>query len=143
MTTIVWDGKTLAADKQLTDNGIALSTTKIHKFKKHLLFAAGTYTDVQTLLEWWKNGADPKEYPSSQSIKENLVVFQIIKPDKTLWCVDGQPYPYQIENDRYAVGSGRNYALGAMSMGADAVKAVEVACEWDLNSGCGIDTLTL
>lgn len=143
MTTIVWDGKTLAADKQLNDNSIALSSTKIYKFENHLLFAAGAMTDIQAMLEWWKRGADPKDFPSSQSVKENMIAFQIIKPDKTLWILEGHPYPYQIENSKFAVGSGRNYALGALSMGADAVKAVEVACEWDLNSGCGIDTLTL
>ena len=143
MTTIVWDGKTLAADKQWTDAGIALSGTKIHKFKKHLLFAAGATTDIQAMLEWWKRGADPKDFPSSQSVKENMVAFQIIKPNKTLWCFEAHPYPYQIENDKFAVGSGRNDALGALSMGADAVKAVEIACQLDIHSGCGIDTLTL
>lgn len=43
----------------------------------------------------------------------------------------------------YADGSGGEYAMGAMAMGANARQAVQVACRFDLASGDGIDTLTL
>lgn len=37
----------------------------------------------------------------------------------------------------------RDYAYGALAMGADAVRAVEVACEYDNGCGMGIDVLTI
>lgn len=43
----------------------------------------------------------------------------------------------------WAVGSGSDYAKGAMAMGADVRKAVEVASLFDVNTGRGIETMTV
>lgn len=39
------------------------------------------------------------------------------------------------ETDTYAIGSGSPYALGALSAGVSAKRAVEIATQWDLYSG--------
>ena len=41
----------------------------------------------------------------------------------------------ETENDFWAVGSGEEYALGAMAMGASAAQAVEVASQFDVYTG--------
>ncbi len=41
------------------------------------------------------------------------------------------------------IGRGRDFAFGALAMGADAYKAVMIACLYESSCGMGIDTLTL
>ena len=142
MTTIVWDGKTLAADKQATFDGLKRKVTKIRKIKGHLIFSAGIFGISKELEHWWESGADPKEYPEVQKT-DKWNFFYVITPDRKIFCYEQQPYPFQLEEKIIVCGCGRDYALGAMYMGADAVKAVEAACKYDIYSGCGIDTLTL
>lgn len=43
--------------------------------------------------------------------------------------------------DMWAVGSGCDYALGAMKFGATAKEAIAIASELDVNTGLGIDTV--
>lgn len=46
-----------------------------------------------------------------------------------------------IEAPYYAVGSGREYAMGALDTGASAIDALRVACRADVYSDCPIDAL--
>lgn len=43
----------------------------------------------------------------------------------------------------YVFGSGRDFALGALAMGASAYEAVKAAITFDITCGIGVDTLTL
>lgn len=52
------------------------------------------------------------------------------------------PVAMPIIDQREAWGSGADFALGAMAMGAGARRAVEVACELDVHCGKGIDVVT-
>ena len=47
------------------------------------------------------------------------------------------------EGGFYAIGSGRDFALAAMRMGADAKKAVKIASEFDIHTGGRIRTMRL
>lgn len=44
-------------------------------------------------------------------------------------------------DERASWGTGKELALGAMAAGADAKKAVEIACEYNLYCGGGIDVV--
>jgi hypothetical protein len=52
-------------------------------------------------------------------------------------------FEYSVPLDKYAVGSGSHFALAALEMGVDSIKAVEIASKIDVYSGMGIDSLTL
>lgn len=56
MTTIAWDGKTLAGDKQVTTGGTATKTTKVFKVKTKkgyvLVGYSGDLADGQAFVEW-------------------------------------------------------------------------------------------
>jgi hypothetical protein len=43
MTVIVWDGKTLAADKQATQADLKRKVTKIHRLRGHLVGVSGDW----------------------------------------------------------------------------------------------------
>lgn len=143
MTIIAWDGHTLAADKMANMHGYKCKVTKIEKFEGKLLFSSGNFDVLKELFHWFKSGADPDKWPSIQSDKDEWGSLGIIMPDKTILRYDRRPYPFIIEEKFFAVGSGRDYALAAMSLGCTAEKAVEVASQFCPNCGLGVDTLTL
>lgn len=142
MTIIVWDDHTLAADKRSTNAGLIAKVTKIHRINGNLVGSAGDFSPIQAMLRWFENGADIEKLPECQKDKERYAVLLVITPDKKIMRYEQEGIPYEIEEERYAIGCGRDYALGAMAMGADAVKAVEVASMFDCGCGSGIDILT-
>jgi hypothetical protein len=54
----------------------------------------------------------------------------------------GQPHGAILEAPFYAIGSGADFALGAMHQGADAIEAVRCVLEFDLHSFGGIQFAT-
>ena len=68
MTVIVWDGKTLAADKRMTwSYTISPQVTKISREVKGevLVGLTGVSSVALEVLNWWRNGADVEKYPAS------------------------------------------------------------------------------
>jgi len=147
MTVIAWDGKTLAADKQATEGGIRQVTTKIllvdkGKFKGHLLAGAGASSQANMLMAWFAQGADPNCFPKYQDTDDLSAQLLVITPDKMILRYDFNPIPIQFHDTMYALGSGREVALGAMAMGASAVRAVEIASDLCHGCGMGVDSIT-
>jgi len=137
MTVIAWDGKTLAADKQSVSNGKRSLAQKII-IEKGIIFAiSGCIEHFQPLREWYLNGCDVEKYPKFQTTDSwsRLVVVE----NKVCYWFESQPYKVQVLDEFTAFGSGRDYALGAMAMGADAEKAVLIANMFDIDCGFGVD----
>lgn len=82
MTAIIWDGKTLAADRKLTREGcISGYEKKISKWSKGYMASAGRYDDFILFKEWVED-RDMKWRPHEnfQGIfTEGLKVFEVIK----------------------------------------------------------------
>ena len=143
MTVIVWDGKTLAADKQATNSGLKMTCTKLRRVNGCLIGVSGDFDLAQTTVKWFADGADPEKFPKHQETDDKWVGLVCITPDKRVLKYERSPYPMEYtEMEFFAVGSGRDYALGALAMGADAVTAVEVASRFDNGCGLGVDVLT-
>jgi 20S proteasome alpha/beta subunit len=143
MTTIVWDGKTLAADRQANAVGMRRLVTKIFKIDRNLVAVSGDYDLAQDMIKWMQDGGEPKTFPETQKDIDKMVnVLWLPSPDK-IFTFERSPNPLDFSaNKVICMGSGRDFAYGALEMGADAVKAVEVAIKYDTNSGMGVDTLT-
>lgn len=146
MTTIAWDGKTMAADKQSTGGGMKYQSheSKIHKGTYHgmpALFAgAGTSVYSAAVIEWLLAGM-PDDKPEMPSAPDSFTVLVATELGLFEYIDSLRPVPLGIR--KWAIGSGNEYAFGAMAAGASAKKAVEIACALDVNSGMGVDTLTL
>jgi ATP-dependent protease HslVU (ClpYQ) peptidase subunit len=147
MSVVVWDGKTLAADRQVSDGSMVRTTTKIRaiktgRFKGYLMGAVGATATANLMMDWFETGAKPEffpyEYAKSAEMGASLIV---ITQKKEIWRFDHLPVPIIMEDDEYATGSGRDFAYGAMSMGADATKACEVACTHSTECGVAIDVI--
>lgn len=150
MTTIAFDGKTLAADSQTTQGccRLSLQAEKIFQVPKsdpwfvmgqHVAAfgVAGTLQASHYVREAMKgygglnvNTTFPKGVAASWlAITHDGDVF-----------VGGQ---YEDDNVAWltkvtapiAIGSGSEYAMGAMAAGVTAVGAVEIAAKFDVNTG--------
>lgn len=147
MSVVVWDGKTLAADRQVSDGAMVRTTTKIRaiktgKFKGYLIGAVGATATANLLMDWFEAGANPSHFPYEYAKSPELGASLIaITQDKEIWRFDHLPVPIIMEDEEYATGSGREFAYGAMSMGADAVQACEVACTHSTECGVAIDSI--
>lgn len=140
MTVIAWDGKTLAADRRMSNSsGGHCSVTKIHRTPGGALIAGtGNIDVVNELRAWFEAGRDPEKFP--QSAREDAATLVAIV-DGEVWQFVAGPYPVRVEDAIAAWGSGRPFALTAMTLGKTAREAVEVACVLCTNCGNGIDTL--
>lgn len=149
MTVIAWDGKTLAADKQATENGVLHQITKIRKVTKGknkgwLIANAGVAATGALLMDWFEMGADPKTYPYEYQKMDGFGATLIaISPKGVIHKFEHIPMPIVFEDEFYAAGSGKDMAIGAMAMGADAATAVQVVCTYETECGVGIDVVHL
>ena len=140
MTTIAWDGKTLAADSKLTRGGagyggtcFAEQTLKLSRSKEgHLGAWAGIYNhQCDRFLEWVRKGCkgDPVQ-PSTDT------AFILVEPNGQLHEFRPEGISRTVPGYGYmAWGSGRDFAIGALAMGATAVEAVKIAARHDLATG--------
>lgn len=142
MTVIVWDGKTLAADKLADSAGIRRTVTKIQKVNGCLVGTSGNFARGLELIAWWRRGAITAELPAYQHLHDEFVDLLVISPDKGILKWERSPVPMIFEDTVFAMGSGRDFALAALHYGATAAEAVEVACKFDLGCGIGVDILT-
>lgn len=149
MTTIAWDGHTLAADKLACFGTTRCTTTKIFRVPDPrgggfaLAGYAGDAAFGEAMVAWITSGAAPETFPAAQRSNEDWVSFFVVRPGMPVLKYERTPYPVQFHDELFALGSGREFALAAMYLGKTAREAVEVAIALDTGSGGGIDTLTL
>lgn len=89
------------------------------------------------ILNWWLKGreGDQPDHDTAGS----LIVFG--REGATVFCGGGsQP---EAAADFQAYGSGQQFALGAMAMGATARQAVEIAARYDIYTGGEITVMEL
>jgi ATP-dependent protease HslVU (ClpYQ) peptidase subunit len=138
MTVIVWDGKTLAADKMVSCGDTLHTTTKVFKHGADIVAFCGTLSKGLALKKWYLDGAKTEEYPKFQDT-EDFSVLIVASGGKVNEYLD-QPIAISLEDKFSAWGNGREFAIGAMSAGADAVKAVEITSYHCGGCGRGVDS---
>lgn len=143
MTVIAWDGKTLAADKRMGFGTEFATVTKIRRINGCLVGWAGEAALGKVLIEWFRNGCRPEDFPEGQRNTSRVGALLVIRPSGEIQHYAAEPFPLVVEDNFYALGSGSGFASAALYLGHDARRAVEVACALDMNCGNGIDTLTL
>ena len=139
MTTIAWDGSTLAGDRRGNSCGLAYEVTKVRRTADGRLLGFTGEIGLGTLmLDWLDKGGTR---PAAQDSDRWVTVLEI-DPDGTCWC-HGRDTRWKVEQPFFAIGSGRDFALAAMALGRGAAEAVEVAARFDTGTGNGVDALTL
>lgn len=144
MTCIAFDGKTVAADQLCSGGGRRVR--KLHRAGNLIVGLSGELGIGMELLAWFKAGADPKAWPEHARTRADdnvpclMVVFGKRQPVR---MYDGNPYPCEYLDRKFAIGSGRDYALAALDCGRTASGAVRVAIKRDSNCGGNVDALLL
>lgn len=140
MTVIAWDGKTLAADRMSTCADMPRITRKLRRLGNGEVAAITGDEDMGCrLIRWYEDGADPAKWPESQR-GDNWSRLIVLSADG-LKFYEREPHPMRCLDPFMAFGSGRDFAMGAMAMGASAEEAVNVACRFNIFCGCGIDVM--
>lgn len=140
MTVIAWDGRTLAADKRVSFHGLACTTTKLARAGDCLVGLSGDGSAARELLEWFRAGAAPSNYPECQKTDDWGSIL-VIRPGGDIHKYERGPHPLVIQDERVAIGAGRDFAIAAMHCGKTAAEAVAIACIYECSCGNGIDTL--
>lgn len=138
MTTIAWDGTYLAADKQASGR---YTVGKVFPMADgSFLAGAGNYSQIIEIATWIATGGAEAAKPNlcEEQTSEVLWVF----PDGSAYWLTW-PYLRRVKlNEKFAtLGSGGDYALGALAMGATAKQAVQIASRFDADTGKGITTV--
>ena len=146
MTTIAWDGVSLAGDKQLSTNGWKSRGTKVQKAGKYLLGYSGPADAGVAMLEWFVSGHKKETFPAIQANRDTNCTLLVVDTkhkagEARILRYDCSPSPLVVEEPRYAIGTGREIALTAMFLGKTAEEAIEVASLFDDSTGMGVDVL--
>lgn len=141
MTTIAYRDGIMAADSRAYagDKHPIGSKVKIRRLEDGTLIGAST-TIVgggERVLDWIEGGMDNDEV-----VPESFQVL-VVRPGGKIFVGTGNCYlSGPLDASYIAIGSGEQYAHGALMMGASAVEAVRVACHCDPWTATPIYTAT-
>lgn len=147
MTTVAWDGQTLAADVQLSVDGTPAETRKMWPASGGGFYAgAGDLENILLAVEWL-NAPNRAAIPKPVIDRANsIALLHVYAHGSELICNEYGValIPIRIHSPFYAIGSGRASALAAMHCKRDAVSAVQIAAKFDIwtSSKCTSVTLT-
>ena len=142
MTTIAYRDGVLAADSLVTCGGGADGfVSKARRIDGLLTAASGSTVHAERFFNWLAGGA-PGDCPLVGLPENSRTNGLVVLPSGRLrvWCHEGS-WDFTPLRGFYALGSGTDYAIGAMEMGADAERAVQVATIHDIATGGPITVL--
>lgn len=145
MTTIAWDGRTLAADRQNTvDDDKSFRGTKIIRtVDGRLIGAAGNTVVCHAMMEWLADHPDTRgDMPAPQCQEDSSAHVLEVMRDGTVWRYETHG-AFPLGKGAAVCGSGGPYAMAAMACGRTADQAVEIACRFDQLSAGPVDALVL
>ena len=135
MTTIAWDGKTVAYDSRSVAGGIIATERAEKGFRNGRRFAvgAGHAAFVRAFCRWLIGLDDePEELP-----EDGFCVFYF--DGESAWEYTNTKLPLPLA-EKESAGSGSELALAAMHLGKTAREAVKVASKLDTGTGGRIRT---
>jgi hypothetical protein len=147
MSTITWDGITMASDRRVIFNDINFDTSKIKAFPDSGILAAacGNSSIALSMFKWIGDGMDPLKWAELRTITPpdaDRVFHALVIINLAPFLIVDHPEPVPIYNDFVAIGSGSHFAMAAMHAGRTAVQAIEIAEYYDAYTGGGCDSYT-
>lgn len=149
MTTIAFKAGVLAADtKAVGEHDEIYKCKKLETLPNKTVVGCAGDADVRDILSLLGK-ATLHKMPLKSKLKETQTMF------KGIWVFPtGEVFKVSVEylenkwdaeilpilESQVAVGSGGQYAMGAMAAGKTAIEAVRIACRLDNNSGLPIES---
>lgn len=142
MTTIAVNKNQIAADRQATHNGGLKFrvSNKINKFDNPTFYnttfyvgLVGNIDNFAPVLQYFLDPSTFKECPVLKKgegiiLTQDNQIYTFYAPN--IWTLVDQPF--------YSIGSGMNFAMGAMSAGLSPYEAVKIASKLDPMTGMGV-----
>lgn len=148
MTTVAWDGTTMAADSLGNFCGRRVQVWKVRRVYLPgppgsfvLVGYAGNEAVGEAMIEWIAGGRDASQRPRLQDEDAMSCHVLEVDPHGTCW-LHTKGGRSRITDRFLAVGSGSDYATAAMALGKTAEEAVELAIRFDVNSGGPVQTVS-
>ncbi len=144
MTTIACDGRTLVADTRATEGTISSHVSKLHRFKHGYVAIAGDVLHGLKFVEWLKKRRDEsmRGFPAHDLTEDGFDAL-VLRNDGRMETWDHRGGPVPITDPFWAIGSGREVALGALHAGVTVRQAVIIACKVDSASSLPIEAVDL
>jgi len=135
MTTIAYRDGILAADDRM-DYHYAVVTKLFKLPDDSWVGGAGTGSGVRMAVDLLSNAIVSTTTPDKLLSKpiEDIQLLRVY-PDGSLSMYFPQLVEIPLANSFFAIGSGSDYAMGAMSAGASAEQAIRVAGQYDKGTG--------
>jgi ATP-dependent protease HslVU (ClpYQ) peptidase subunit len=126
MTCIAYKAGILAGDTQSQVDDVVkhLDEIKVAKRVGHLFGIAGdNMPPINEAIKWYFT-KDRKPF------KEHEFDLLVITPSASIHVYDNRGRCDNVQGTFYAIGSGRQFAIGAMECGATSEQAVQAAIKW-------------
>jgi hypothetical protein len=153
MTTIAWDGRAVAADTLAVNGHITqapVSKLRESACGRFVYGITGFSAWFDAWIRWYEtfardgNPAAPECAPKFTGVDQDQGNFLVFDREFNRAWQFGCDLPYPQECFAPAAwGSGESYAMGAMKVGADAMRAVSVAIACDVWSGGDVVVIEL
>jgi hypothetical protein len=144
MSVVAWDGKMLAADRQGTWGGMRREGCKIREVPGAILAGVGDISTFQAMIKWYESGKKDRLWPKELQVVDDLrCQLIVVEFGPKVSVINITPHEVRILEHKMAWGAGADFAVGAMEMGADAKRAVEIACKYSTACGMGVDSIRL
>lgn len=140
MTTIAWDGKTLAADRMATYSFTKRKVRKLFDCGDYAYGCSGEFWQAHLIADWLRSGAGNSGRVTQDEI--SCCGIAVRKTDGVAFVVEGKSVVLtEIRDEFFATGSGHEYARAAMALGKTAMQAIALASRFDVHTGLGVDTI--
>lgn len=128
MTTVIATLDGIYADT-LCDYHIPFKVRKHTKIRDSVFAGAGDLDDLAKYFCWLRDGGDPPELGA----EIGLDILEVSEEGIHIW---GKKFVrLQVNEKAYAVGSGSQYAMGAMAAGCTPKQAMAIAAKLDMGTG--------
>lgn len=145
MSTVAYRDGILAADTQGTwDDQPHVLQLKIFRTERFLIGFSGRFFNAMPVLKWVKDQPEdrhPMDFWQAEDapriVQEDVMSAHLIDRagDKFILNDTGHCNRIATHREYDAMGSGGDYACGAMAAGATAIEAIQYAQELDIHSG--------
>lgn len=146
MTTIAWDGKTMAADGCSWSASTRRRVRKVFKVKASdgrtfLVAFCGNGAFAMAVLDWMRGKSEKPKHSDFGVDPENQ--FALVVDEKhRIWNLTANLNYLRYHEKKFAMGGGQDFAWGALEAGATAKQAVQIAMKRSDFAGVGVDCIT-
>ncbi len=130
MTTVVATLQGVYTDT-LCSYSVPFKTSKHAKIGNSVYAGAGDLDDLNKFFDWRRSGGDAPNF------EDGIDILEVCSDGIFIW---GKKFVrLKISQDIYAVGSGAQYAMGAIAAGASPKRAIEIASRFDTQTALPIE----